>query len=276
MANKSETLSSCNTKRGLRVGHLNIYHLSNKIADVCALLQNCETVHLLGISKTRLDHRFSDADIEIPNYTIERHDAKLTGETGLAVYIHNSITPYVYRRRDLEPENVESLWLEIKDSKSKPLFVGIAYRNPSITFAWYDEFVNMMDIINRNNESNILLLCDFNLDLFKAQPSWASTISFLGLNQLVTQPTRVTKSTSTLLDHIYTNNSDLVGDIDVPLVSVSDHHPIFCPWSTRLPKSPAKDHTTIRYRSFKHFNRDALFSDLNSAHSGRPSPKLAL
>ena len=260
-----DSTSSINS--GLRIGHLNVFHLKNKIPDICALLHTSQPVHLLGLSETRIEQQqnIPDTYIEIPNYTIQRRDSKLKGETGLAIYIHNSIAPIARRRKDLETQNVECLWIEICDPKSKSLLVGIVYRNGSSTYTWYDDFVDMMDAVSGNIKSNVLLLGDFNLDLFKCQPSWTSITSFLGLNQLVTHPTRVTNSTHTLIDHIYTNHPQLVSDVVVLSTSISDHFPIFCTWSMKLSKPPTKGHTTTTYRNFKHFNFDAFYHDLNIA-----------
>ena len=63
----------------------------------------------------------------------------------------------------------------------------------------------MMDKVTENNE-NILLLGDFNINLFKQPPAWNNITSLFGLDQLVEEATRVTKSGATLIDHIYTNN----------------------------------------------------------------------
>ena len=44
----------------LQVGHLNVYHLVNKIPDVTVMLTNSLTItHVLGLSETRLhDHMY--------------------------------------------------------------------------------------------------------------------------------------------------------------------------------------------------------------------------
>ena len=199
----------------------------------------------------------------IPNYSILRRDATYQGETGLALYVHRSILPSTTRRTDLESSHVESLWVEIKVSKSPPLLVGYVYRNPNATYAWYDEFVTMMDKV-ADSKNNILLLGDFNIDLFKPHSAWESTVSLLGLNQLVTTPTRITCSSNTLIDHIYTNNPNFVNDIYVPSIGISDHFPVLCTWSIKLPRRAPKGHTTIRYRTFKQFDKNAFLFDLCS------------
>ena len=44
---------------------------------------------------------------------------------------------------------------------------------------------------------------------------------------LKTKPTRLTRHTSTLIDHIYTN-SNLGFDAGIVLADISDHLPVFC------------------------------------------------
>lgn len=128
---------------GLRIGHVNIYHLFNKIHDLSLLLNQPSYFHVLGVSETRLNNTKSDSSVTISNYTVLRRDAETHGQTGLAAYIHNSISHLVRRRQDLESKTVECMWLEAKFSK--PLIICFLYRNPSSTYMWYDEFVNMMD-----------------------------------------------------------------------------------------------------------------------------------
>ena len=46
----------------------------------------------------------------------------------------------------------------------------------------------------------------------------------------------------------------MVSEILVSTASISDHNPIFCTWSFKLPKRLSKGHTSIEYTSFKNFN----------------------
>ena len=57
----------------------------------------------------------------------------------------------------------------------------------------------------------------------------------------------------------------LVHSISVPNIAISDHFPVLCTWSIKLPQRPPKGHTTIQYRTFKRFNTDAFLFDLSCA-----------
>ena len=76
---------------------------------------------------------------------------------------------------------------------------------------------------------------------------------------------QVTCPTNTLIDHIYTNNLNLVHSISVPSIAISDHFPVLCTWSIKLPRRPPQGHTTAQYRTFKRFNKDAFPFDLSCA-----------
>ena len=94
----------------LRVGHQNVYHLDNKVPDLCIFLsQSTPNYNIFGITESRLDSRISDQDINIPNYCILRKDSIAIGQTGIAVYIHNSIADITHRRQDLESDLFECI-----------------------------------------------------------------------------------------------------------------------------------------------------------------------
>jgi hypothetical protein len=176
------------------------------------------------------------------------------------------------------------MWLQFKRSdKDNALLIGLVYRNPASPYAWFDNFVKMMDVVaNRHPNANYLIMGDFNIDLLKPQASWKATFSLYGLSQLVSQPTRITPTSSTLLDHLYVNNVEKISNIQVSDVSISDHCPIICSWSCKIPKPAKSDHTTIQYRCFKRFDKNVFLADLsctnfaNVYNCNNPNDALAL
>ena len=256
--------SQANYKR-LRIGHLNVFHLRNKVIEVGLFLYKPPPFHVFGISESRLSDSVSDDDVSIHGYSLFRRDAKAPGQTGVAAYVHQSITPLTRRRFDLESKDVESLWLEIKGHlNSPPLLVAFIYRNPAASFAWYDHFSHMLDCasVSRND---VLIMGDFNIDMYKPHPSWDLTMTSIGLEQLVSSPTRVTPTSSTLIDHILCNRSEAVKDVTVSDLSISDHFPISCEWLSKIPKTKKRTHTTVTYRCFKHFDKTLFLHDLDHA-----------
>ena len=72
------------------------------------------------------------------------------------------------------------------------------------------------------------------------------------LQQIIKEPTRVTITTSTLIDHIATSCKDNVLEAGVHKIALSDHYLIFC--MRKLNASNASGHKTIRTRNMKKFN----------------------
>ena len=251
------------TYNGLRIGNLNVCHLRNKIDDISVLLNSHQDkVHIFGVSETRLDADIDDSHVSINNYSIVRKDAQQRfGHTGLLVYIHDSIRHFVKRRDDLETDNLEAIWLEFCQKKAASAYVCSLYRNPASTSERMSDFMNMMDKIP--DGCDVILLGDFNFDLFNIQNSWMTVIAMLGLSQLITDFTRVTNKTQTLIDHIYTNNAVKVVNPTVIQSSISDHYVIFCTYHTKLPKQPKNSHDFVQYRSFKNFNETLFLHDIS-------------
>ena len=130
----------------------------------------------------------------------------------------------------------------------------VQYRNPAVTFEWYDSFVQMLDdVYNVKNRADDLIHGDFSIDMLKPHSCWDSTLALFRLAQLITSPTRTTPTSTSLIDHTYTNNPSAVVTTDVSDFSISDHDPISCTRSINLPKPEPKGYTQISFRSFNLF-----------------------
>ena len=87
--------------------------ITTKLDELKLLLSNPgKECHILGVTETWLDRNFTNSEIQIPGYNVERLDRVSVnlpflkhGGGGIAVYIDKSI-PYL-RRRDLEANDTE-------------------------------------------------------------------------------------------------------------------------------------------------------------------------
>ena len=84
----------------------------------------------------------------------------------------------------------------------------------------------------------------------------------IGLTQVVSEPTRVTKDSTTLIDHIYTNNEENIQHVSVKKNCLSDHFAVFCSRKAHSEIGKTK-HQTIIYRSFKTFDESRFLTDLS-------------
>ena len=139
-------------KDGLRIGHLNINHLINKMSDASHIVHSSKPYgrgfHIfvfVFFSESRLNNHMDDKDIAIEGFHVIRKDPQIQRETGLVVYVHETMS--VTRLTEFEKYGVECIWLEVKLQKASPVLVEILCRNPLEPANWTDKFVSMMDVV---------------------------------------------------------------------------------------------------------------------------------
>jgi len=74
-----------------------------------------------------------------------------------------------------------------------------------------------------------------------------------GLKQLITEPTRITPSSSSLIDLTFTNQPNLVSFLGVFHVDISDHSLVYSFRKVSIPSGKL-----VNYRQFKHFASTAV------------------
>ena len=79
---------------------------------------------------------------------------------------------------------------------------------------------------------------------------------WLYLHQIVTESTRVTENTSTLLDHVFTSVPHKIRSVKVPRIGLSDHYPTCIVFKESFGRKHS--HTTIKYRCYKNFDEKAF------------------
>ena len=98
-------------RRGhLLVCHLNVRSVLPKSDELHLLLERQDGV-VLGLSETWLDESVMDSEVEIPGFKHFRRGRKRRGG-GVMVYVPEQFK--VVRRKELEDDAVEALWIEIR------------------------------------------------------------------------------------------------------------------------------------------------------------------
>ena len=157
------------------------------------------------------------------------------------------------------PHVIETIFIEIEVTNSKNIIVGIIYRPNTYPKAdiniFMETILNLIEVMNHENKT-ILLMGDFNIDLlnFESHPQtnfFIDNMISLGLIPLITKPTRISKESATLIDHIYTNKINSSATSGIILTDIADHFGVFTLLSNNIPK---KSSPSIEYRSFKNEN----------------------
>ncbi len=92
--------------------------------------------------------------------------------------------------------------------------------------------------------------------------SWVEMLENFQTKQLVTERTRVTNKTSTLIDHMYVTDPDKIRAVKVPKIAMSDHLPTCLVHHSGF--GTKHSHTTIKYRSYKGIDIDSFLADLEA------------
>jgi hypothetical protein len=199
----------------------------------------------------------------IPGYRYIRKDRKNKGGGGFMVYVRDGVN-FVHRD-DLECDELESVCLEVLIPHQKSLFVSYVYRSPEQLCEWYDTFERQLEKLDAISD-NIIIMGDLNIDymnLDNVNPSWKDIVKAYNLQQVVDVPTRITHTSQTLIDHVYTNRPDLVKNVEVPYKAVSDHFPVHITWGKQVMMANGGSHKSISYRVNKNFNKFDFLHDLS-------------
>ena len=116
---------------------------------------------VIALSETWLKPSTTDAEIDIPNYSITRNDRTDKTGGGTAFYVRNGL-PF-RSRGDLQSSNIETCWIEIIRPKTKSLFICSVYRSPNFNIQTFIENLRN-DLSEIQESSEVILLGDFNVD----------------------------------------------------------------------------------------------------------------
>ena len=188
------------------------------------------------------------------------------------IYIRNGIN--FHRRHDLEDKFIEMIRIEIKYS-NKSILLSTVYRPTDNDGDSIQNWINgimetsLYKMYSQNKPT--ILMGDINIDVLsdkvdKLKKSWIDLTINLELNQIINEPTRVTYSTNTLIDHIYvTNDLPVLQSATTIKYYISDHFPVFAVFDLKNNSNiNSGTHKQISYRTYKTFNPDAFLRDLRN------------
>ena len=250
--------------QGLKVAHINVNGLLNKIHEIKILLHSVK-LDILAISKTHLHVDIKNEQIMVDGYQIARKDRPFADNSwgGCLIYFADSLN--CFERENIKNNtNFESTWIDVTFASHK-VIVGVAYKRPS-DGEFYDRFQELLEplCLSRNN---ILILGDLKADfLFEKGTRKDMTqgkrllkiLNLLKLKNVINKPTRITETSKTIIDLIIisdTSNISTAGCFDS---GISDHHVVFAVLNLfRIRKKPI----IKQAKNYKNVNLDAVKND---------------
>ena len=120
---------------------------------------------------------------------------------------------------------------------------------------WIDTFEQQLNMTDTHN-LDIYTVGEFNINFSTVTGfqniKWSNLIADYNLTQLITHP-RVTKVSSSTIDHLYTNHSEKILEIVSSNLSMSDHYPIAFTVDTVNTVNDKNKVKTITYTCYKTF-----------------------
>lgn len=123
------------------------------------------------------------------------------------------------------PDLLEILTVEIIMEKSTNILISCIYRPPgSAVELFTDKIMEMFE----NVKKPIFVCGDFNINIGNLETTndFKNHMQTVGLCPMITNPTRITSHSATVIDNIYTNtHGEIISGIFI--TDISDHLPVF-------------------------------------------------
>ena len=199
--------------------------------------------------------------MSIEGYDILRSDRKRNGG-GVCMYIRCHVN--YENRPDLIPNDLEAICLEIKQANSKSFIISSVYRPPNTSVETFSKIEKLIQQVDNENKE-FYLLGDLNCNLLDSSLSNVKTLQEImqlcQLTQVINEPTRVTKSTKSILDVCITSSPEKIIQSGVVHLGISDHSLIY---AIRKLNSVIKGdrQNLVEFRNFRKFNVECFLNDL--------------
>ena len=246
-------------KNKVCIGHLNVCGLSGKIDSLSLFIKEQHKFDIFGITETLLNEPIPTALVDISGYSFERKDRKNDGG-GVGAYIKSNID--YTRREDLENDNLEFICLEILSEHQQSYFVCILYRPPNTSKHLCKNFVEIFDksltkMRNSSGNKETIIIGDVNCNYLRNNENkpLKEMLSLNGFIQTITDPTRITSESETLIDVILSNKPEMLLNNQVLPCALSDHEAIFCVRDTKKKREAPE---IVKCRDYSNYSTEEL------------------
>ena len=251
--------------KGLRIIHVNTRSVLNKLDELQVKLSKFDVVVL---TETWLNSSTSDSILHWNNFQLVRCDRELIRDKrggGVCIYIKNSISFEVIHDFDKYLDhNLEFVFVKIMPLKQKAINMIGMYRPPDGNPKESIQYISsILDQVERKR-SHVLIIGDFNLDFNNKKLISSTKLDTLtskhSLTQLVMENTRITDSSATCIDLIFTDILDIC-KAGVINYNISDHLPVFL-IKKKIRNKIRKRET--RGRSYLHYDKEVFLRMLDN------------
>ena len=168
-----------NSPKGIKVLHLNVRSLQNKVVDIKKIVQD-ESPHIFGCSECELVNNYDENQIKnlkVPGYELLMPKSwEAHGYARIVVYVKKSLK--FQRMEILEDSHFQSIWIKCGFVNSKQGFycheyrehrsnIGGSIQNQLLKLTTFlDQWEQAINLGNPEEPNDIFILCDMILDSY--------------------------------------------------------------------------------------------------------------
>ena len=201
-------------KNSFSVLHINIRSTDKNFQELHEYLSHVKGNFSIGaLTETWCSDDKADKDSlwKFTNYTAI-NQIRNSGQKGggIALYIHNSLNYKIPKNKNMNNNDIEYLNIDIVNKTSKNVIISCIYRPPRGDAHNFLDEVKGHIIKNKFQEKPLFLVSDLNINSLDYSRNthvhdFFNIVFENGIFPVINRPTRVTKSTATVIDYILTN-----------------------------------------------------------------------
>ncbi len=213
------------------------------------LLTKEKNIDILCISESWLLPHTPDTFVNLPNYNIFRCDRGSGGD--VCIYVKDILSANVIDLNIPRQTGIEDIWVTVQCRKLPGIVIGCIYRHLKAPVATFDYIQDVLRVACMRKKASFIL-GDFNNNLFANDNKLNKIIKNNKLTQTITKPTRVTATSSTLLDLTITNRPAWA----VLPLEITDNDLISITVDISKPKRPP---VVRSFRYLGNYTKDSMF-----------------
>ena len=207
----------------------------------------------------------TDNEINLDMYKLIRCDSHSRHTGGVLIYVHDSID-FNIKYNNCNDNNMWSIFIKLKYFNPK-WQIGVIYHSPSSSDADFMNYLkNLLDQCCENSDNNILI-GDFNINVNNTT-TYSNQLNEIFnshcMQQIVDFNTRVTQTSQTKIDLLYTNSNDVTCK-KLTNFQISDHETIH--FNININRE-FQMRESVKILSWSSYNPDALLHFLRYCYFG--------
>ena len=223
----------------------------DKLKSLISDVKRRQNIHIVALAETWLKSN-NMKRVKVPGYNFVGSHRKGRKGGGVGFLVSQNLEFRVRKDLTLDLPNFENMTIEIK-THAENIIVSTLYRPPNCKCkVFLRNYKRLVNKFTKKDLSNLVIGMDHNLDFMK-HDKHTTTNDFIeynlekGLLPTITKPTRVTRSSATLIDNILVGRK-FQSNIESQIIisDLSDHFP--CMLNVMNTHLFRKKHATIQTR----------------------------